>query len=77
MLLFGFAVERVGPVQAGYFTHLVPVFGSLLAAAVLGEALHPYHGFGFLLVAGGAILGCLRQEPMLSSGPPAASAPRP
>lgn len=69
MVLFGFAVQRVGPVQAGIFTHLVPVFGSVFAATLVGEVLRPYHGVGFVLVAGGAILSCLRQEPVLSSPP--------
>jgi drug/metabolite transporter (DMT)-like permease len=75
MWLFGFGVERVGPVQAGYFTHLVPVFGSLLAAAILGEALRPYHGVAFLLVAGGAIVSCLRQDRVLTSRLPTARDP--
>lgn len=71
MMLFGFAVQRIGPVQAGVFTHLVPVFGAFFAAVLVGEALQPYHAFGFLLVAGGAILSCLHPEPVLSSRPPA------
>jgi drug/metabolite transporter (DMT)-like permease len=71
MLLFGHAVARVGAVQGGIFTHLVPVFTALFAAAFLGERLQPYHAAGFVLVAGGALLCCLRPDPMLSSRAPA------
>ncbi len=59
MILYGHAVPRVGPVQAGIFTHLVPVFGALFAALLVGEPLRAYHGIGFLLVAGGAIVSSL------------------
>ena len=67
MLLFGYGVIRVGPVQAGIFTHLVPVFAALFAASMLGERLQPFHAAGFVLVAGGAALCCLRQDPVISS----------
>ena len=67
MLLFGYGVARVGAVQAGIFTHLVPVFTALFAAAFIGERLHAFHAAGFLLVAGGALLCCLRPDPVLSS----------
>jgi drug/metabolite transporter (DMT)-like permease len=68
-LLFGYGLAKVGPIQAGVFTHLVPVFAALLAVLTLGERLHPYHAAGFALVAGGALLCCLRREPVLSSPP--------
>lgn len=69
MLCFSYGVERVGPVQASIFTHLVPVFSVLFASMFLGEKLYPYHAVGFLFVAGGAVLCCLRPEPVLSSPP--------
>jgi drug/metabolite transporter (DMT)-like permease len=71
MLLFAHGVARVGAVQAGIFTHLVPVFTAVLAAAFLGERLHAYHAVGFVLVAGGALLVVARPDPMLSSRAPA------
>jgi drug/metabolite transporter (DMT)-like permease len=70
-LLFAFGVARVGALQAGIFTHLVPIFAAVLAALFIGERLHPFHGAGFLLVAGGALLCCLRRAPVLSSPAPA------
>jgi drug/metabolite transporter (DMT)-like permease len=62
MLLFAHGIRHVGPVQAGLFTHLVPVFSRVLAVLFLGERLHAFHAAGFALVAGGAILGCLKPE---------------
>ncbi len=66
-VLFSYGVERVGAVRAGILIHLMPVFSSVFAALFIGERLFPYHAAGFVLVAGGAILGCLRPEPVLSS----------
>jgi drug/metabolite transporter (DMT)-like permease len=76
-LLFGFGVARVGAVQAGIFTHLVPVFAATFAAVFIGERLHLFHGAGFLLVAGGALVCCLRAAPMLSSRAPARAPAKP
>ena len=36
--------------------HLVPVFGTLLAVAILGEQLHIYHVLGIGLIACGILL---------------------
>lgn len=66
-VLFSYGVERVGAVRAGILIHLMPVFSSMFAALFIGERLFLYHAAGFVLVAGGAILGCLRPEPVLSS----------
>jgi len=66
-VLFSYGVERVGAVRAGILIHLMPVFSSVFAALFIGERLVLYHAAGFVLVAGGAILGCLRPEPVLSS----------
>lgn len=55
-LLYGYAIERVGPAQAGVFVHAVPLFSCLFAALIADERLHPYHAAGLVLVAGGAWL---------------------
>ena len=62
MLLFGYGVAQVGPVQAGIFTHLVPLFAVLFATLFIHESLYLYHGIGFVLVASGAVLCCLKPE---------------
>jgi drug/metabolite transporter (DMT)-like permease len=67
MLLYGYGLARVGPVQGGIFTHLVPVFSALFATLIIGERLFPFHAAGFALIAGGAILCCLTPAPVLSS----------
>jgi drug/metabolite transporter (DMT)-like permease len=73
MFLFSFSVERIGPVRAGIFAHFMPVFATLFAVTVLGEAFHLYHAAGFVLVAGGAIVSCLRPDAVVPSPPPARS----
>jgi len=69
-VLFSYGVERVGAVRAGILIHLMAVFSSLFASLFIGERLFIYHAAGFVMVAGGAILGCLRPEPVLSSTAP-------
>lgn len=49
-------VELVGANRAGLFLHLMPVFGSLMAIAFLGESLQGYHGIGVGLIALGIVL---------------------
>jgi len=46
-------VELIGPARAGLFVNLVPVFGALLAVALLGEPFAAYHMIGLVLVLGG------------------------
>ncbi|SDR60690.1 Permease of the drug/metabolite transporter (DMT) superfamily [Rhizobiales bacterium GAS191] len=46
-------IELMGPSRTGIFYNLVPVFGALLAVAILGEHFHPYHAVAFVLVLGG------------------------
>jgi drug/metabolite transporter (DMT)-like permease len=52
-LLFMRGVELIGSNRAGVFINLVPIFGALLAVALLGEAFESYHLLGLLLVLGG------------------------
>jgi drug/metabolite transporter (DMT)-like permease len=46
-------VELIGPNRAGLFVNLVPVFGALLAVAILGEPFRLYHALALALVLGG------------------------
>ena len=68
--LFSYGVERVGAVRAGIMIHLMPVFSSVFATLFIGERLFAYHAAGFVLVAGGAIVSCLKPEPVISSQAP-------
>lgn len=49
-VFYNAGVAAVGPAKAALFIHLMPVFGSLLAALFLGERLHTFHLAGIMLV---------------------------
>lgn len=53
-------IELVGANRAAPFIHLVPVFGSVLAIALLGERLQFFHAVGYLLVLAGITLATRR-----------------
>jgi drug/metabolite transporter (DMT)-like permease len=46
-------IELIGANRAAPFIHLVPVFGSVLAIALLGERFEVYHAVGYALVFSG------------------------
>lgn len=46
-------VELIGANRAGLFINLVPVFGTLLSIAMLGEDFHAYHAIALALTFGG------------------------
>ncbi|MEM9575004.1 MAG: DMT family transporter [Pseudomonadota bacterium] len=46
-------VEMIGANRAGIFINLVPILGTLLAIAVLGEVFQLYHAIALALVIGG------------------------
>jgi drug/metabolite transporter (DMT)-like permease len=49
-------VELIGPSRAGFTTHLLPAFATVLAVIFLGEELHPYHLVGIAVVLFGVYL---------------------
>jgi drug/metabolite transporter (DMT)-like permease len=59
-LLFNAAVAEVGAGRAGQTINLMPLFGSLLAAALLGEGLEVFHVVGMALIAGGIAASWLK-----------------
>lgn len=50
---FAEGVRRVGAATAGHMIYLVPVFGVLMAVALLGESFQTFHAVGTALIAGG------------------------
>jgi len=50
MLLWNIGNQAVGPNRASIFMNLIPVFGAILAVALLDEALHWFHVAGLALV---------------------------
>lgn len=51
--LWGYGVGRMGPERAGQFVHLMPVFGPVLAMAILGERIASAQAAGALVVLSG------------------------
>ncbi len=56
-LLFNVSVAAIGAGAAGQAINLMPLFGALLAAALLGEQLHGYHAVGMAMILAGLVLG--------------------
>ncbi len=52
-LLYMRGVELIGPGRAGLFMNLIPVVAALLAVAILGETIAPYHAVALGFVLGG------------------------
>jgi drug/metabolite transporter (DMT)-like permease len=48
-ILYVFGVEGIGGNRAGLFINLIPVFGTLLSVAVLGEDLQVFHVLALLM----------------------------
>ena len=49
-------IHEIGAGKTGQFTHLMPIFGSILAFVFLGETLEVYHLLGMLLIGFGIYL---------------------
>lgn len=50
------ATVEVGASKAGQFTHIMPIFGAILAFIFLGERLQSYHFMGIIFIALGIYL---------------------
>lgn len=55
-MFWNHATQKLGVNRTGQFSHLMPVFGILLATVLLGERLQFYHAIGMILVAAGIVL---------------------
>jgi drug/metabolite transporter (DMT)-like permease len=62
-LIYNQATELVGPARAGQAITLLPLFGALLSAALLGETLHPFHFAGMALILIGIVVSALAPRP--------------
>jgi drug/metabolite transporter (DMT)-like permease len=54
--LWNAGVGAIGASRAGVFLHLMPAFGSVLAAVLLGESFRPFHAAGIALILVGVTL---------------------
>ncbi len=55
-LFWNYGIDRLGAAKTGQFTHLMPLFGAVLAYLILGETLQYYHALGALLIGSGIYL---------------------
>jgi drug/metabolite transporter (DMT)-like permease len=65
---YNHAVDRIGPVPASLFIHLVPLFGALLAVLFLDERPGWHHLTGMALVCTGIVLARRAAPPRVASG---------
>jgi drug/metabolite transporter (DMT)-like permease len=56
-IFYNRGVELLGPIRAGLYLFLVPVFGAVLAMVFLGEKLYLFHALGFALILVGVLIG--------------------
>jgi drug/metabolite transporter (DMT)-like permease len=54
-------VSLAGPARASMALYLIPVFATLAAWPLLGEAPHLYHVAGFAVILGGVLLSSMRR----------------
>lgn len=66
-LFFNRGVELIGANRAAPFFHLMPVFGSVLAIAFLGERFQMFHLAGYALVLAGVIIAARKTSATASS----------
>jgi drug/metabolite transporter (DMT)-like permease len=59
-LFFNRGVELIGAGRAGQSMHLMPLFGTVLAAVFLHEQLQPFHLVGITMIAAGILLASLK-----------------
>ncbi|MGB3069714.1 MAG: DMT family transporter [Ottowia sp.] len=57
---WGVGVQRAGPVVAGFFSNLTPVFAAVLSALFLGEMPRLYHVVAFVLIVAGIVASSRR-----------------
>jgi len=57
--IYNHAAGVVGPARAGQAITMMPLFGAMLSAALLGETLHPFHFAGMALILIGILVAAL------------------
>lgn len=63
-VLYVMGVDMIGPNRAGLFINLIPVFGTLLSVAILGETLHSYQLLALLLAFCGIAVAERKKPPV-------------
>lgn len=76
-LFYNRGIELIGAARASQFLHLQPVFGALLAVALLREQFMAHHAVGMLLIGAGIGLSTWAARRPQSAGEAASDRPRP
>ncbi|MBO9498892.1 MAG: DMT family transporter [Novosphingobium sp.] len=66
--IYNWATHEVGAASAGQAITLMPLFGALLSALLLGEVLYPYHWLGMALILAGIALSALALRRKVAAG---------
>jgi drug/metabolite transporter (DMT)-like permease len=74
-LFFNRGIELIGANRAAPFGHLIPVFGSILAIAFLGERPRLFHFVGCGLVLAGVFIAARRASAATGGNPVEPAAP--
>lgn len=61
-LLFNRAVAEIGAADTGQVLSLQPLIGAVIAALLLGEALHPYHLGGMIFILAGIAIPMIQRR---------------
>lgn len=57
--IYNAVTAQLGPARSGQAITLMPLFGALLSALLLGEKLQGYHAFGMALILAGIVLSAM------------------
>jgi drug/metabolite transporter (DMT)-like permease len=66
--IYNHATGIVGPASAGQAITLMPLFGAVIAAILLGERLHPFHFVGMAFILAGIGLGLFAASRKVPAG---------
>ncbi len=66
--MFNFATATLGPARAGQAITLMPLFGAVASAFILGEQLESYHLVGMAFIVGGITISILGLRGKESAG---------
>lgn len=55
-VVWNYGLQQVGAASASLFQYLIPVFATVLAVFIVGEAVHWYHLAGAALIIGGIVV---------------------
>ena len=67
-LIYNWVAGQLGPARAGQGITMMPLFGAVLSALILGESLYSYHFAGMVLILLGIMLDSLARRRKRATG---------